>query len=90
MRLLFSAELSVDAESLEDAWKLAKDVEARASAVSDGASLRVKMASIAVLDDEVERKRRRRDPGRPPHSPGGAALGRTSPERPGQTARSER
>jgi hypothetical protein len=59
MRLLFNAALSVDAENLEDAWKLAKDVESEASAVSDSASLVVKMASVAVLEDQVERRRRR-------------------------------
>ena len=62
MRLLFSAELSVDAESLEESWRLAKDVETEASTISDGATLLVKMASITVLEDEVERRRRRRDP----------------------------
>jgi hypothetical protein len=61
MRLLFNAELSVDAESLEEAWKLAKDVEAEASALSNEATLLVKMASITVLEDGAERHGRRHD-----------------------------
>jgi hypothetical protein len=69
MRLLFNAELSVDAESLEEAWQLAKEVEAEASAISEGAALVVKMASISVLDDDVERPQRRYDPDCVPVAP---------------------
>jgi hypothetical protein len=97
MRLLFNAELLVDAESLEDAWKLAKDVAAQASAVSDAASLLVKMQSVAVLDDDVvpvldddvEHQRGRHGSLSRPRSPDRAAPagGRSSPERLGATGR---
>jgi hypothetical protein len=82
MRLLFSAELSVDAENLDEAWRLAKDVEAAASVVSDRAALLVKMASITVVEDEVARQRSCHDGGWPGDAPaartgGGRSRGRS-------------
>ncbi|MGZ4152569.1 MAG: hypothetical protein ACXVP3_08995 [Actinomycetota bacterium] len=100
MRLLFNAEVLVDAESLEDAWKLAKDVAVQASAVSDAASLLVKMQSVAVLDDEVvavlddevERQRGRHGSLSRSRSSGRAAPAgeRSSPDRLRATGRTPR
>jgi hypothetical protein len=53
MRLSFAAELAVDAPSLEDAWRIAKAIQAEVSEASDNASLSVKMGSVAVVEDEV-------------------------------------
>jgi hypothetical protein len=53
MRLSFAAELSVDAPSFEDAWRIARAVQTELSAVTEKASLSLKMESVAVVEDEI-------------------------------------